>query len=186
MYLGTNEQVPEIFYNPKNLTISIEPVYMNYIRLLNNLRLNHLPFNNCFNVAASNKEDIIKFDNRTKINYLSQSAKIDPYGKDQIKTVILDNFSFENKNFPINCMKIDTEGYEIEVLEGSKKIIQTYFPDIFIELNERSADKCIHFLKEFGYCCFFIEFLSSNFVGRFSFARPYLLTVLYFINYKFA
>ena len=122
-------------YNPKNLSISIEPSYMNYIRLLNNLRLNHLPFNNCFNVAASNKEGIIKFDNRTKINYLSQSGKIDPYGKDQIKAVILDNFIFENKSLPINCIKIDTEGYEIEVLEGSKKIIQEYFPDIFIELN---------------------------------------------------
>ena len=144
-------------YNPKNLSISIEPSYMNFIRLFNNLRLNHLPFNNCFNVAASNKEGIIKFDNRTNIHYLSQSGKIDPYGKDKIKAVILDNFIFENKSLPINCIKIDTEGYEIEVLEGSKKIIQKYFPDIFIELNERSADKCFGFLKEFGYYYFFID-----------------------------
>jgi FkbM family methyltransferase len=144
-------------YNPKNLSISIEPSYMNFTRLLNNLRLNHLPFNNCFNVAASNKEGIIKFDNRTKINYLSQSGKIDPYGKDQIKAIILDNFIFENKSLPINCIKIDTEGHEAEVLEGSKKIIQKYFPDFFIELNERSADKCFSFLKEFGYCYFLIN-----------------------------
>ena len=144
-------------YNLKNLTISIEPSYLNFIRLLNNLRLNHLPVNNCFNVAASNKEGIIKFDNRSKINYLSQSGKINLYGKEQIKAVILDNFIFDNNSLPINCIKIDVEGYEIEVLEGSKKIIQKYFPDIFFELNERSADKCFSFLKEFGYCYFFID-----------------------------
>ena len=37
---------------------------------------------------------------------------------------------------------------EIEVLEGSEKIINQYSPDILIELNERSANKCFSFLKK--------------------------------------
>ena len=54
--------------NPKNITMSIEPSYINYIRLVNNLRINNLPSNDCFNFAASNKDGFTEFENKTTID----------------------------------------------------------------------------------------------------------------------
>lgn len=143
--------------NPKNIVISIEPSYINYIRLVNNLRINNLPSNDCFNFAASNKDGFTEFENKTTTNFLSQAGKINPKSKNKIKSIVLDNFEFNKTSLAVNCIKIDTEGYEIEVLEGSEKIINQYSPDILIELNERSANKCFSFLKKFNYNYFLID-----------------------------
>ena len=143
--------------NPKNTVISIEPSDINYIRLINNLRINDLPCNDCLNFAASNKDGFIEFENKTTVNFLSQAGKINPKSKNKIGSIILDNFEFYKSSLAVNCIKIDTEGYEIEVLEGSKRIINQYSPDILIELNERSANKCFSFLKKFNYNYFLID-----------------------------
>jgi hypothetical protein len=40
----------------------------------------------------------------------------------------------------IDVLKLDIEGSELEALEGAKKIIQEYNPDIFIAAYHRPAD----------------------------------------------
>ena len=49
----------------------------------------------------------------------------------EIKT--LDSFNLED----IDYIKIDAEGYEIEVVEGSKKLIEKYKPYIHIEAKKK-------------------------------------------------
>ena len=49
----------------------------------------------------------------------------------EIKT--LDSFNLDN----IDYIKIDAEGYEIEVVEGSKKLIEKYKPYIHIEAKKK-------------------------------------------------
>jgi len=55
---------------------------------------------------------------------------------DSIEVVTLDSF-FENLNeIHIDFIKIDTEGFEWEVLEGAKNILEKYKPKIIqIEFN---------------------------------------------------
>lgn len=45
-------------------------------------------------------------------------------------------------------IKIDVQGYELEVLQGAKNTIKTQLPILLIESLE---DHCVDFLKEFGY-----------------------------------
>tara|TARA_B110000438_G_scaffold297923_1_gene345142 strand:+ start:398 stop:1150 length:753 start_codon:yes stop_codon:yes gene_type:complete len=67
----------------------------------------------------------------------------------------LDSFQFNNK---IGFIKIDVEGHEQEVLEGSIKILNDHQPNLLIEIEKRhrklNPDYTISFLREAGYKCF--------------------------------
>ena len=52
--------------NIKNITVSIEPYFLNYARLLTNLRLNNIPTINGFCYAVLNKPGLVNFKISTK------------------------------------------------------------------------------------------------------------------------
>ena len=52
----------------------------------------------------------------------------------------------------VKAIKIDVEGYELEVLKGAKKILEINKPLLIIEsLNENSEKEIIDFLRLYGY-----------------------------------
>jgi len=52
----------------------------------------------------------------------------------------------------IKAIKIDVEGYELEVLEGAQRILKLSKPSLIIEsLTENAEREIINFLKPFGY-----------------------------------
>ena len=57
----------------------------------------------------------------------------------------------------VSGIKIDTEGNEFEVLEGSKNIIDKYKPHIILEYNTSSFEKCKKYLVDLGYSYFYID-----------------------------
>jgi FkbM family methyltransferase len=98
-----------------------------------NLKLNEIG-SNCrvINAAGGNKHGFILFSNENDANgYVS----IDKNGI-QIEQITGDSLlpDFNNK---IDCLKIDVEGFEINVLEGCKKILSLY-PDIDLEIHTES------------------------------------------------
>tara|TARA_Y100000590_G_scaffold308685_1_gene348508 strand:+ start:1794 stop:2672 length:879 start_codon:yes stop_codon:yes gene_type:complete len=148
--------------NKSNCLISVEPYNMNYYRLLCNLRLNSISTNNSFNFAASNKEGEVSFrihdiDDYHKKNYHSAGGKIDNKGQIKVKTLLMDNFQFSSINKKVECIKIDTEGHEAEVIEGSAKLIKEFYPDFIIEVNESSFENSLNLLKEHNYKFYFID-----------------------------
>jgi FkbM family methyltransferase len=72
-----------------------------------------------------------------------------------VKKSKLDSFKFNNK---IGFIKIDVEGHEQEVLEGSVKILEENKPNLLVEIEQKhrklNPDYTISFLREFGYGCF--------------------------------
>ncbi len=63
-----------------------------------------------------------------------------------------DNFAFKNNINKLDFIKIDVEGYESKVLEGSKISVKKFMPKILLEIhNEENYTKCIGFLNELGY-----------------------------------
>lgn len=65
-----------------------------------------------------------------------------------VKCVRLDTVVKE----PVDLIKIDVEGFELEVLEGSRGILERYHPRIIIEVHsKRLKSKIIEFLSEMGY-----------------------------------
>lgn len=52
---------------------------------------------------------------------------------------------------PIDLIKIDVEGLEIDVLEGAKQILLKYKPDIIIEVRRGNQKRLINFLETISY-----------------------------------
>ena len=138
----------------KNSIISLEPFYLNYARLMSNLKLNNMSSNNCILSAASNEQGVDKFLISTSLQYHSSGGKISESGNISVKKIKLDNINVNNK---ISGIKIDTEGHELEVLEGAKILLNKFVPDIIFEINEEVFNKCINILKNFGYKFYFID-----------------------------
>lgn len=138
--------------NKKNHLITIEPLSINFYRIITNLRLNN--FDNkratLFNMAVSDENKIVKFSTSTEWSYLSKGGKISETGSD-VQAIKLDSLQFSNNNFTLNGIKIDCEGEDLNVLIGAKQLINIYRPNIIIEVRRNNILKIINFLKEAGY-----------------------------------
>ncbi len=78
------------------------------------------------------------------------------------------NYTVETKklddviqNKEISFIKIDVEGHELNVIEGSKKIIKECKPTLLVEIEEKHTKKpnsyIINEIKNYGYNVFFLE-----------------------------
>ena len=154
--IGAHSGIYSIIGNLKksqNKFISIEPYYINYARLMDNLKLNNLSVNLCFLAAATNYTGTTKFN--VKISgYHPNGGKISNDGNIVTSAIKIDDMNISEK---IGAMKIDTEGYEYEALQGAEEIIKLYKPHIIIEMNESSFDNAVSFLKKFNYEFFLIN-----------------------------
>lgn len=153
--------------NSKNHIISIEPLPLNFHRIITNLRLNN--FNNknatLFNVAVSNTDKQVKFDNNTSQywSYLSKGGKISNKGKD-IKAIKLDSINFINNKIDLKGIKIDTEGEDLNVIFGAKQLIESYKPKIIIECRKKNILDILKYLSKFGYKNIYDEY--GNRIGE--------------------
>lgn len=105
---------------------SFEPVSMTFEKLNKNTHaLNNVK---CFNIAlGSNNEEIsikIHNDSKSVLNSLKNEAMNIDGKLEKIKVVTGDTFCKEKNIESIDLLKIDTEGYELEVLNGFKKMIE--------------------------------------------------------------
>jgi FkbM family methyltransferase len=74
---------------------------------------------------------------------------------EEIKITTLDKFA-ENISGRVSFIKIDTEGYEPQVLKGAKELIKRDKPTIYIELGgdyQESSAEALKILKELNYYC---------------------------------
>jgi len=140
-----------------NNVISIEPYFLNYSRLIDNLKINKIDTKLCFLAAASNFTGSCKFKIKAPKDfnhYKTQGGKISQEGQLVTPAVEIDKLGIHKT---VDAIKIDTEGHEYEVLSGSIKIIQLYKPHIIIEINKLSFDKSFELLRSFEYRFFAIN-----------------------------
>lgn len=60
---------------------------------------------------------------------------------------MLDDFAFGNVDF----IKIDVEGFELEVLKGAESLLQKSSPILYIEIFNDRFDEVNLFLEKIGY-----------------------------------
>jgi len=79
----------------------------------------------------------------------------------KVKTIKLENIL---KNVKIGFMKIDVEGHEINVLNGSINLIRDNKPNLLIEIEERHSkikvEKTINLINNLGYRSYFTDGLN--------------------------
>ncbi|MGC9123924.1 MAG: FkbM family methyltransferase [Thermoplasmata archaeon] len=99
-----------------------------------------------------NKADVIAYNialgNGKNINGKRQGNMLAIGNEEKFETKRLDDFEFER----VDLIKIDVEGFELDVLEGAKKTIMKHRPKIILEVHSKDLFKgCTEFLKKLDY-----------------------------------
>jgi FkbM family methyltransferase len=136
--------------------ISFEPQNICFQQLNGNLILNNI-FNSLTykNVCGSKFDEIVELNpvdlSSSWVNIGDTSIGT---GGESVKTITIDSLKLNKLNF----IKIDVQGYEYFVLEGSEQTISKFKPDIFIEIEPHLIEKfsitsqdIFDKLKIFGY-----------------------------------
>ena len=143
--------------------ISFEPYNINFCRLVDNLKLNNLNYLNTLMAGLSEEDRNGFLSVNSPLFYKSAGGKISQSGIN-IRLLKLDNINF---NKPINILKIDVEGHELEVLNGSLKKINDFLPYILIEYNLKNFNKILELLRtKFNYDFLLINDLEKKVIKK--------------------
>ena len=119
-----------------------------------------MSLDNAFLFAVSNENGIAKFKTLTHIRQHTSGGSIQKEGNHQVKKIRLDDFNIGEQK--IGTIKIDTEGHEYEVLQGSENIKKKFRPHIIFEINKNCAQNCLDYLGRFNYKFFLIDDKKIN------------------------
>lgn len=79
--------------------------------------------------AKEEKKGITHVETNEGMNYLSEG--------EEIQVLTIDSLKLANLHF----LKIDCEGYELEVLKGAEKTIEQFRPKMLIEINDMTLQR---------------------------------------------
>lgn len=122
--------------------ISFEPLQSVYSLFAKAIRLNSTNNIEAHNIALSSTDGI------SRIGRIGQMAcKLGGEGF-ETKTAKLDSLISDR----VDIIKIDVEGFEVDVLQGAHETIKKYHPKIIVETHSvRLRKEVIEFLSQFGY-----------------------------------
>lgn len=145
--------------------ISFEPTQTTYEKLLENCALNNLGNIQAFKLGLSEKEEMLEL-NVSSNGFEAWNTFVESHddkfsSKEMVPTKSLDGFISEHEIDPqrISLVKIDVEGFEMNVLRGAQGLLsRSVAPTLmveFTEINAISAGHCCHemykFVNDFGY-----------------------------------
>lgn len=135
-------------------TYSFEPNPELFIILSKNIKINRLKNSKIETLALDENEGVATlYINHERFSSAASLKKNSNQGASfQVKKTTLDSFVNREKITNIDLMKIDVEGYEINVLKGSLKSLTNFRPIILMEsLSKDSLLEQKNFLTKFGY-----------------------------------
>lgn len=145
---------------------SFEPFILNFEILKKNITdnklLNVYPINK--GVGARNgKITVSEFD---ESNYGGTTFTENGDSDEYVELITLDAFIRENNIDNLDFVKIDTEGFEIDVLQGMRQAIENFYPDLWIEVSANSFLKIIELLEPSGYVLADVEGFNMLFLHK--------------------
>mgnify|MGYP000851900058 CR=1 FL=1 len=125
--------------NLKKLNIhAFEPCNETFENLSKNISINQLEsfiYTKKYALSNLNKESWIeKNSSNSGGNRINLIGNKNSENFEKIITKRLDDHNFDDES--IKFLKIDTEGHEIDVIEGGKNTIEKFKPSIFLEVSE--------------------------------------------------
>jgi FkbM family methyltransferase len=120
--------------------IAFEPIPSNFRILSDNIRLNHCKNIQAVNKAVSDRSGQFEGTFPTESTLPSSFTLLKNEGANRIlvETVSLDDF-LKDWDRPVDFIEIDVEGAEGMVLEGARKIIESYHPMLLVEIHHFGA-----------------------------------------------
>jgi FkbM family methyltransferase len=135
-------------------TISFEPNPLIFRALEKNLRLNRIRNTKLEKLALDNESgrDFLYLNHEV---YSSAASIIETnlnYEKYEVNKLTLDSYFEKNENLSVELMKIDVEGLETRILEGSRKVLSKFSPILLMEaLTKEAKDSQLAFLRNLNY-----------------------------------
>ena len=152
------------FSRKSNIVYAFEPQQDNYLFLLEQIKIRQIKNIKTYNSAVSNFNGTADFYNREShgIHSLGAHNKGKVLSSSKVEVVKLDDFWKENINQQIGLLKIDVEGFEADVLEGSNYLLENNKIDAIIfefsprihKLRNIDIDAPIQILKKYKYNLF--------------------------------
>ncbi len=134
--------------------MSIEAAKENFDLLKKNVYLNKLENKiTLINAALADLPDkTINFSFNKKVPGCSgvSSCNDEDYVIEQLKTTTLDLIIQNHHNFDVCIIKIDVEGYEIEILKGAEKLLNSK-KEIYLLVEDFIKLESIEFIKKRGF-----------------------------------
>jgi len=157
---------------------SFEPSPRTYSKLLSVIRTNNYSNVSPYNAGCGKSEQTMTLYCPAS----SGNATLRPDAKmaqtalqeQTVRILKLDDF-LGPKLDRLNFIKIDTEGFELEVLVGASELVRRYKPIIYIELGSlysSSSEDAVRLLRDFGYTFDRELVLDDAFSGENFFAFP--------------
>lgn len=154
--VGGNSGYQTFWHSQYNEVRTYEPIPVLHKIMKKNLEQKNLRNKiTLINKAISDK--IKKINLFVDVNRLSMTSQIPLV--DNVKKITVDATSLDKDvNQKVGFIKIDVEGFELEVLEGSRELIKKYYPHFMIEIYEPWCKKTdtkiesyFNFFKENNY-----------------------------------
>jgi FkbM family methyltransferase len=133
---------------PEGHVYSFEPLPRNAHFIERHLHINRLGNVMFKQVAVADQTGRVNFGGGVS----SSTGRIIPQGKFEVQAVKLDDLLSSGEIQPPRVMKIDVEGAEGAVLQGSVSLLEKHGPQIFLATHGAQArEDCAEFLDKLGY-----------------------------------
>ena len=166
--VGGNTGYQAYWHSLHNDVITYEPIPQLYDILIENmdkLGRQNIEF---MNVAVGEVKCETKlYADVNRLSMTSQTPLVDNVKEIQVPMVALDDGAY-NKN--IGFIKIDVEGYEMKVVEGSAMIMQMDKPHYMVEIYKPWCDKItpakdyFEYFTKAGYRTYYFNSMTKNFI----------------------
>jgi len=124
--------------NRDGRNIGFEPVPFLYEKAKTNIALNDFANIELINTGLGSSNETLSFreagDNNSGGTFLTRENGTE---RDRLVHVLtLDEFVSENNIEKISLIKIDVEGFEMEVLKGASQVVERFRPTLFVEIDD--------------------------------------------------
>jgi len=142
------------FANPNSKIYSIEPESDNYKILLTNIALNKLHNIIPMHIALGKEKEtskLYKSDERKNYGGHSFAYIVNPSDFEVVNVNSFDNL-FKDEEEQIDLIKIDVEGFELEVLKGMQLFLSEHrIKNMLLEIDENKYQEVVSLLENYGY-----------------------------------
>lgn len=158
--IGSNIGIYSLIFceNAEGTPFAFEPLSRNISRIKQNAELNSSEIE-VFNFGLSNKTEVV--DLSYPITNIGAASATDMeetqlVWTQETQSKKLDDINIDSEN--ISIVKIDVEGWELDVLRGARQTLQHHHPDLLIEIHQdkiqqrgHSKHELIDILDSLGY-----------------------------------